>query len=227
MKRKFFLGMLAAIAAGGAHAQLGGLGGLMGGSKGGGGNIDIDKAVAGFNGDAALLREAIFYSMVQINAALRNKEDRATTKAALEAREGKTDPKEQGAIEGNYIKSNLAATNTLLASEDAKQRMAKLEPQMQQRVAKSMFAVGVAALRLPKTVDTGKKIMESVGSNPMNISKVVPVKDGLALFADVLPKLPELVSVGMKMMRDVKVDPGNPTAEATITPVKDKVDFDA
>ena len=52
----------------------------------------------------------------------------------------------------------------------------------------------------------------------MNITKVIPVKDGLSLYGDVLPKLPTLVTTGFQLMRDVKVEAGNPTVEAKLSP---------
>ncbi len=220
MKRKFLIGAVATVAAGYAHAQLGGLGGMLSSLRGGG-SVDIDKAVASFNTDAVVLREAIFYSMVQITGALKNKEEMAKTKQALDAVVSTTNPNEAASIQGIFIRTNFAAQNAFLGSSAAKDAMAKLEPDMQQRVAKSIFAVGVAALRIPKTLDTGKRIVESVGSNPLIIPKALPVKDGLVLFADILPRLPTLVSTGMAMLREVKVDPGNPTAEAKLEFDKD------
>jgi len=78
--------------------------------------------------------------------------------------------------------------------------------------------VGVAALRIPLAINKGKDIVSGVSSNPMNIPKVLPVKDGLSLFAEVLPKLPSLVTTGFQLMRDVKVEAGNPTAESKLSP---------
>jgi hypothetical protein len=50
----------------------------------------------------------------------------------------------------------------------------------------------------------------------MNITKVLPVKDGLTVFAAALPKMPTLVSTGLKLMRDAKVDPGTPTKDSKL-----------
>ena len=101
---------------------------------------------------------------------------------------------------------------------ESKAKMENLSPEMQKKVAQSIFAVGVAALQIPGAINRGKNIVSSVGANPMNIVKVLPVKDGLSMYIDVLPKLPTLVTTGMQLMRDVKVEAGNPTADAKLAP---------
>jgi len=154
--------------------------------------------------------------LLQIVGALGDKTKIADIKAVNESLSKSTETKEIGALSGSIIKSNFAAADEILKSKDAKAKMESLSPEMQKKVAQSIFAVGVAALRMPGAIDKGKSIIQGVSSNPMNISKVLPVKDGLSLFADVLLKLPTLVSTGLQLMRLVKVEVGNPTADAKL-----------
>lgn len=191
----------------------------MGGKPAGGGGGDISTQIDSFNTNAGLINGAVSFSLVQIVAALGDKEQIATVKTQADNLGKATDAKEKGAAQGSIIKTTAGVAAELLNSKDAKAKMEKLSPEMQQKVAKSLFAVGVAALQLPGAIDQGKKIMQEAGSNPMNITKVMPVKDGLSMFADALPKLPSLVSTGFKLMRDVKVEPGNPSVDAKLKAV--------
>ncbi len=217
MKSKVLTVLLALAVSTAAHAQFGGLGGLMGGSKGGGGG-DVGAQVEAFNAEANLINKTVAYALIQIVGALGDKTKLADIKAVNDSLSKSTDTKEIGAITGSIIKNNAAEAQELLKSSDAKAKMESLSPELQKKVGQSIFAVGVAALRIPVAINQGKNIISGVSSNPMNITKVLPVKDGLSLFAEVLPKLPTLVTTGFQLMRDVKVEAGNPTAEAKLSP---------
>jgi len=196
-----------------AQAQFG-LPSLGGSSSSSGG--DVTAQVDSFNKDAKLIKEALAFALVQISGALGDKTQREAARASAANLAKNTNTKEAENIQGTILKEKAAETTAILASKEGKERMEKLDPEMKKKVADAILAVGISALKLPNTLSTGKKIMESVGSNPMNITKVLPVKDGIVLFAEVLPKLPDLVSTGFKMMRDVKMEPGNPSADATL-----------
>ena len=216
MKSKVLTVMMALVVSTSANAQFGGLGGLMGGGGGGGG--DVGAQVLVFNQEANLISKTVAFALIQIVGALGDKTKIADIKAVNDSLSKTTDTKEIGAISGSVIKSNFAEADQLLKSADAKAKMENLSPEMQKKVAQSIFAVGVAALQIPGAINRGKNIVQSVGANPMNIVKVLPVKDGLSMYIDVLPKLPTLVTTGMQLMRDVKVEAGNPTADAKLAP---------
>ena len=216
MKSKVLTVMMALVVSTSANAQFGGLGGLMGGGGGGGG--DVGAQVLVFNQEANLISKTVAFALIQIVGALGDKTKIADIKAVNDSLSKSTDTKEIGAISGSVIKSNFAEADQLLKSADAKAKMENLSPEMQKKVAQSIFAVGVAALQIPGAINRGKNIVQSVGANPMNIVKVLPVKDGLSMYIDVLPKLPTLVTTGMQLMRDVKVEAGNPTADAKLAP---------
>lgn len=213
MKRQFLALMLTLGVAGAANAQFGGLGGL--GKSGGGGDVGalIDK----FNADNALIREATAYSLLQIVAALGDKTQVATIKASNDSLTKTTDAKEKGSIEGTVIKEQTAVAKQLLESQEGKDRMQKLAPEMQQKVAKSILAVATAALKIPGMLDTGKKAIEGGMSNPLQATKLLPIKDGVTMFAETLPKMVDIGKVGFQMLRDVKVEAGNPSADAKLT----------
>jgi len=214
MKSKLVALMMVLGVATSAHAQFGGLGGMVGGAKSGGGNTDA--MVQEFNRDATLINEAVSYSLIQIIAALGTKEQIAAVKVINDNLKKTTDPKEKGSIQGTVLKDKTAEAEELLKNKEAASKIASMAPEMQKKVAQSIFAVGIAALKIPDMVTKGQQIVQGVGANPMNITKVLPVKDGLTVFAAALPKMPTLVSTGLKLMRDAKVDPGTPTKDSKL-----------
>lgn len=220
MKSKILAVLLVLGSVTAAHAQFGALGGLTGSSKSSGG--DVGPMIEEFNKDSSVINQAVSASLFQIVAALGDKQQIAKVKTISESLSKSTDTKEQGSIRGTAIKEQSTVAQELLNSADAKSKMEKLAPEMQQKVAKSIFQVGIAALRIPGLTEKGKKILEGVGSNPMNLGKVGPIKDGLSMFADAGPKLPTIVSTGLKLMRDVKVDPGNPAADSKLESIEVK-----
>jgi hypothetical protein len=213
MKRKFLVLMLSLGVIGSAHAQFGG---LLGGAKGGGGGGDVGALVDEFNRDSVLIREAVSYSLLQIVAALGDKEQIAAVRAKNDSLSKTTDAKEIGSIQGTVLKEQSVVAQQILDGKEAKAKMEKLSPEMQKKVAQSILAVGIAGLRVPKMLDNGKKAIEGVGSNPMMITKIVPVKDGVAIFADTLPKMTKIASTGFALLREVKIDPGTPTADTKL-----------
>ena len=196
-----------------ANAQFGG---LLGGSKASGGAGADPAAIEKFTADAALINKAISYAALQIVAALGDKDKLAIVKESLEKMKS-SDPKDQNAVMGTVFKTDLAASIDLLKSKEGKERMEKLSPDMQKKVAKSIFAVGVAAFRLKPLLDNGQKALQSMGSNPAMLSKIGLVKDSLSLLGNAAPKVPDLVTAGLALMKEVKVDPGNPTADSVLT----------
>lgn len=216
MKTKLFALMIVMGACTTANAQFGGLGGMLGGAGRSASSADAGSLIDQFNKDSELISGAVSYSLIQIVAALGDKTQIAAVKTLNDNLASSTDPKEQGSIRGTVIKEQSAVAQELLKSDEAKAKMEKLSPEMQKKVAKSLFAVGIASLRLPGLADKGKGIVSGVGSNPMYISKLPAVQSGLTMLGDAIPKLPSIVSTGFKLMRDVKLDPGTPTADTKL-----------
>lgn len=207
-----------------AQAQFGNLvGGLLGGAATVGSGGDVGLMVEEFNRDANNINEAVTYSLIQIVAALGDKKQIAEVKAVSDSLAKTTDPKEKGSIQGTAIKEQSAVAGELMKSQEAKDKIDKMSPEMRGKVSQSIFAVGVASLQIPIAMARGKQIIESVGTNPFNITKVLPVKNGLMIFADVGPKLPTIVTTGYQLMRDVKVDPGNATKDSKLVVDKEPV----
>lgn len=221
MKRVIIVLALAGAAALPAYAQFGGLGGMLGGAKTGSGGGDVGAMAGEFVKDNEVIREAVSYSLAQIVAALGDKDQIAIIKTRTESLAKTTDAKEAGSIQGQLITEQGAVAQMLLESADGRARMEKLSPEMQIKVSKSILAVGVASLRIPGMLDKGKRVIEGVGMNPLNIAKAAPVKDGLSMFADNAPKIAKIAASGFKLMQDVKVQAPKPTAETKLEASKD------
>lgn len=103
MKNKLMALFLAFGMASSANAQFGGLGGMMGGSKTSGG--DVGAMAEEFNRDASAINEVVTYSLIQIVAALGDKQQIAAVKAVNDNLSKTTDPKEKGSIQGTAIKN--------------------------------------------------------------------------------------------------------------------------
>ena len=189
----------------------------LGGGGGGGG--DTEALVKQFNAENEVISAATANSLLFIQAALGDKTEVAAIAERAASLSKATDAKEKGAVGGTVIKEVGAKVAELMATDKAKERMANLAPEMQKKVAKSILNVAIAALKIPDMIDIGKKAIEGVGNNPMMITKIVPIKDGVALFADALPKMTDIVTTGFKMLQDVKVDPGSPAKESSLEAV--------
>jgi len=209
------------------YAQLGGLGALKGGSKtesknesGGNAAERADKFVA----DATVIREAVVYSLIQINAALGDKNQIAIARKQAESLAAETKPKELAAKQGTAIKDLSAEADRILKNAETEQKIKSLSPEMQKRVAQSLLAVGIAALKLPDTLEAGQALVSELSGNMMaNMSRLGPLKDGLKTLGETAPKLPPLVSTGFKLMQSAKVDAGSPTKDAELKPNKEIV----
>lgn len=187
------------------YAQLGGLGALKGGAKtesksdsGGNAAEKADKFVA----EAALIREAVVYSLIQINAALGDKNQIAIARKQAESLSAETKPKELAAKQGTAIKDLSAEADRILKNAETEEKIKSLSPEMQKRVAQSLLAVGIAALKLPDTLEEGQSLVSELSANMMaNMSRIGPLKDGLKILGETAPKLPPLVSTGFKLMQ--------------------------
>lgn len=208
----------------GAHAQLGGLGSLGGAkgnkteSKDAGSKEDFGAKADKFSADAAVIRDAVAWSLIQISAAVGDKKQIAMAKKAQESLNSATNPKESAAKAGTVIKDLSAEVSLQMKAADTKEKIKNLSPEMQKKVAASLLAVGIAALKLPKLLEEGQGILQGLSSNMMaNMSRIGPLKDGLSMLGEAAPKLPPIVSAGFELMKAAKVNAEAPTEGAKLT----------
>ena len=200
-----------------ASAQFGLPGGFGGGSKAGAGE-DTGALVAKFNAQNYLISATVAQSLEQIIASLADKETIAAEKERYENIQKITDPQEKAKQEGTLIKEAGVEAQKALDSKEAQERMKNLSPEMQKKVAKAILNVGIAALQIPGMLETGKQTIQSVASNPLQVGKVAPVKEGVSLFVEALPKIAKIGTSGFKLLQDVKIKAEAPSATATLQP---------
>lgn len=180
-RRQLSLLALAALAASPASAQLGG---LLGGAKGGGSSGNVDVEVKNFLGKSMRIESTLNKAAVAIVAAYASEKDRAKLQASLDELGKQTDPKEAGAKFQEVSESTSAELKKLAASSDLTDRTKGLSEARQQQLLKGIGNFLLGALQAKDLAPTGQNVLSAAGANPMNLGKVLPVKDALPRLAN-------------------------------------------
>jgi len=193
-RRNFSLFTLSIVLAGPAAAQFGG---LLGGSKSSGGDIDAD--VNSFLSQSLRIESTISKAALAIVAAYQNETERAQSQAAFDQISKTTNPKEAGANFQSVSESTDAALKKLTTSGDLAERTKTLSAEKQQQVAKGVMNFLLGVLQSKELVSSGQSMMTKASSNPMNLMKIVPVKDALPRLANAASlagsTIPEFIKV--------------------------------
>lgn len=183
--RKKFLGVLVVAALGvsislPASAQFGGL------SLGGKSNDkaadagDIEGKVKDFNGKSLEISRLTYVSMKAIEAAYASTEEAAKIAEQVKAFNSSTDAKEQQAKAAEVLKSDAAKIEEMTKSKDAAERTKNLSKDKQKQLLSGVVMFAIAGKRAADVAKVGSSIIQGAGSNPMNLSKILPVKDGVS-----------------------------------------------
>ncbi|MEI7783181.1 MAG: hypothetical protein WCK08_02265 [Betaproteobacteria bacterium] len=167
-----------------AHAQFGGLGGMLGGGKPAAGG-DVGTQVADFLKRSVVLSVLASNSLAKINAAFDNEEALARRRKEQEELSKITDPQEKQARAAKIYESERAESEKLAKSADLQDRMKNLDADKKKRIGEALFNFSIGALQAPALLQSGQNIMQGVGANPLNIAKVIPIKDALPLLGKV------------------------------------------
>jgi len=194
VERRKLVVAAAAASATPAFAQFGGLGGMLGGKSSGGGG-DVDSQVKAFLDKSIKIEVTVNKALLAITAAYSSDEDRAKKEEVLKSLGKQTDPKEAGAKFQEAYTSSEAETKKLAESNDLAEQTKKLSAKKQEQVAKGVVNFLLGALQAKDVVPMGQSVMQSVSSNPMAITKVIPIKDAvprltsaMSLAATTIPK---------------------------------------
>lgn len=188
-----------------AQAQLGGLGGMLGSGKGGGGG-DIAADVDTFMKQSVSLSALTSQSLVAINSAFLSQEESAVIKAEMDAINKLTDPGEKMTRTKALYESQSAALERLVKSEDMKQRMDKLDAGKKKLVGNALLNFGIGALQAVELNKTGQALVSKAGANPMTLPKVAPVKDALPLLGKVASDSGGVIAGVAKLAQGAKID---------------------
>ena len=196
-----------------AQAQLGGLGGLLGGAKSSSSG-DIGASVGTFVSQSAVLGALTSQSLVAINSAFMSKEDSAVIKAELNAINKLTDPGEKNVRTKQLYESQSAETKRLLDSGDMKGRMATLDADGRKQIGSALLNFAIGGLQAVELSKTGQALVGQAGANPMNLTKIMPVKDTLPLLGKVVSDSGGIIAGVAKLAQGAKIDVPKVTASS-------------
>jgi hypothetical protein len=171
-----------------AHAQFSSLGALasVGASMLTGTSTgDVGSDVDCFVNKSAALSALAGKSVAAINAAFATQEQLAAKRAALAAIEQLADPKARQAMYAELYKAESAETRRLLDSGEMERRMRELDSDRKQMIAQALFNFAVGSLQAVELGRDGQALVARAGMNPMELIRIVPVKDAIPLLGKV------------------------------------------
>ena len=189
-----------------AHAQLGGLGGLMGGNKGAAAGADVSADVSSFIAQSGALSDAASKSVLAINSAFLSETEFAKFRADLDAAAKTTDPKEKLAKQAALYESGSAALTRQLESGDLEAKMKNLDANKKKLIGDSLKNFAIGGLQAVVLTKTGQSIIQKAGTNPMNLTKIVPVKDALPLLGKVAKDSGGVIAGVLKLAKGANIE---------------------
>jgi len=201
-RRKIGFAVGATLLATTANAQFGSLGGLLGGDKASG-NIDTD--VKNFLAKSVNIERTLNSAALAIVAAYANETDRAKLQGSLDEMKKTTDPKEAGAKFQEVSESTSAEMKKLTASSDLSAQTQNLSESKKKQIAVGVGNFLLGALQAKDLVPTGQTVMKGVSSNPMNIPKVIPVKDALPRLASAMSLAADTIPQFIKVLQGANI----------------------
>lgn len=200
------------MGAGAAQAQLGGLSGMLGGAKSGGG--DIGAEVSTFVSQSAALSALSSQSLVAINSAFMSQEASAIAKAELEAINKLTETGEKNKRTKALYESQSAEAKRLVESGEMKTRMATLDSNGRKLIGNALLNFGIGGLQAVELSKTGQSLVTKAGANPMTLPTILPVKDTLPLLGKVVSDSGGVIMGVAKLAQGAKIDVPKVTASS-------------
>lgn len=199
-----------------AHAQFGALGGMLGGGRPAAGG-DVGPQVADFIKRSVVLSVLASNSLAKINAAFDNEEALARRRKEQEELGKITDPQEKQARAAKIYESERAEAEKLAKSADLQDRMKNLDADKKKRIGEALFNFAIGALQAPGLLQSGQGIIQGVGANPLNLPKVLPVKDALPLLGKIGSDAGSTIATFVKVAQGADISV--PQAKADSKPV--------
>lgn len=195
-----------------AQAQLKDL--LPGGAKKGGGGGDIGAQVKTFIERSDVINSLAFTALKSINAAYSSDEESKKIEAEVKAFQSITDPKEKNAKMNEAYKTEQAKLDQIAKSADAQERTKNLSKEKQKQIASGLGNFMIAALQAAELSTDGQNIVQSAGANPMDLPKIVPVKDALPLLASAVSASTKVIPGFMKVLQGANIEVPKVTAQS-------------
>jgi hypothetical protein len=188
-----------------AHAQFGSLGKTLGGGSSADAGGDITGDVASFVTKSAALSALSTRSVTAINSAFSTAEESAKKRAMLESIEKITDAKEKQAKYAEQYASEAADAKKRLDSGAMEKEIGGLSDTKKKQIGTALLNFGIGALQAVDLTKTGQNIVAKVSTNPLNVIKVVPVKDTLPMLGDVVKDGGGLLTGMLKLAKGANI----------------------
>lgn len=190
-----------------AHAQLGGLGKLagVGGGDSSAASGDIAADVNSFLTKSTTLSAMTARSVAAINAAFSSDEQIAAKRASLAEIEKVTDPKEKGAKLAALYESEAAEAKRRYDSGEMAKQIGGLDEAKKKQIGAALLNFGIGALQAVDLTKVGQNMMQKASGNPMNVTKLVPVKDALPLLGKVAGDAGGLIAGVIKLAKGANI----------------------
>lgn len=170
-----FVGATIGAASAPAMAQLGKLGGLLGGGSGSSAPVDPDAFLA-----SALAAEKLMNNSVTLlSRSLTSKGASAGLAAQRKAANEVTDPAERKAKLIEVQKSEIASLNEALSNASIESEIKKMDDKQQADLGAAAFNFMLALLQDKALIDQGQGLVSSMSTNPANLAKVGTIKNAL------------------------------------------------
>jgi hypothetical protein len=212
--------MISAVCVTPVYAQFGGLGSMLGGSKPAAGG-DVGAQVVDFMTRSAVVSVLASNSLAKINAAFDSEEALVRRRKEQEELTKITDTNEKQARAAKIYESERAEAEKLSKSADLQERMKNLDADKKKRIGQALFNFAIGALQAPGLVQSGQNIVQGVGANPMNITRVIPVKDALPLLGKVVSDAGSTIATFVKVAQGADISV--PQAKADSKPSEEQL----
>jgi hypothetical protein len=183
--RKAVIVAISLLVANAAHAQFGALGGLVGGNKTAASSGDLSADVNTFIAKSSALSAMASLSLTAINAAFASDEDIAAKRAALGAINQITDPKEKEAKMAALYESESAEAKRRLNSGEMEKKIGGLDSAKKKQIGDAIMNFGIGTLQAVELTKNGQALVQQAGMNPMNLPKILPVKNAIPMLGKV------------------------------------------
>ncbi len=210
------------MASSSVYAQFGGFGGFgdlgkLGGSGGATAGASLENQVSEFMQKSSKIRELALKSLAAINAAYSTDEKANEKIAQVKSIMSITDPAERDAKMNEVIKTESAGLKQKMAEEGLQAETKQLTEAKKKQIVDAVSNFGISGIRATELVKNGQGILAGAASNPLNVSKIFPVKDALPILVDAGKISTDVIPGFIKVMRgaDLKV----PEITASSTPV--------
>ncbi len=213
LRRKIVIASAAALFGSVANAQFGGLPGLGGGSKSSGGG-DIGAQVDDFIKRSATLADVVGRALAAINGAFESETELANKRAELKAIDETTDPKEKQARMAKFYESERAKAASLAKSSDLKDKVKGLDAQKQKLIGQALFNFAIGLLQASPLVKSGQDMLKGASGNPMNITKLLPVKDAVPFLQKVVEDGSGTVTTFIKVAQGANISVPQASSES-------------